>query len=523
MIRDLTKVQGAQQLVADVLVIGAGIAGLVSAVSLSRRGLRVVVMESGGISQTADTHPLNDVDHLRTPYNAARDGRFRCLGGTSTRWGGALLPFQPHDMAVDWPIDFAVLAPYLSTAETLLGLRHGPYDLPPDDGDEEPALAPFVRRLAKWAPFRLRNLATLFARDIRAANGPEIWLNATATDFSIGDDGRLVSVVAQSGRGATVTVAAPEIIVAAGAIESTRLLLLIDRQHGDRLFAPYGVLGRYLHDHLSAPAGVILPKDRAQLNRMTGFRFEGGGMRNLRFEPRADFGLPAGFCHIAFASNQGSPFDALRALYRRAQRGQSPDVATLASLARGAPWLVRAAWWRLVEQRLLYPDDARIELHCVADQPPRRDNRITLGTRLDPLGQPVAAIDWAVDDDDRQRVAALARAFDPFWRQQFAPLGQLALSNSADVAAAVGDAGIFHPGGTARMGRSAADGVVNGDLRCFALPNLSVLSTATFPTGGGANPTMMMILAALRAVDGIAVRVGGLHKSAGLTSQRAEA
>jgi choline dehydrogenase-like flavoprotein len=48
------------------------------------------------------------------------------------------------------------------------------------------------------------------------------------------------------------------------------------------------------------------------------------------------------------------------------------------------------------------------------------------------------------------------------------------------------------------MGHSAANGIVDRDLRVFGVPNLRVLSTAVFPTGGSANPTMMLILMAFR-------------------------
>jgi choline dehydrogenase-like flavoprotein len=49
---------------------------------------------------------------------------------------------------------------------------------------------------------------------------------------------------------------------------------------------------------------------------------------------------------------------------------------------------------------------------------------------------------------------------------------------------------------------------VDGDLRTFRVPNLSVVSTSCFPTGGGANPTFMLMAFALRAADWIATEMG---------------
>ena len=51
------------------------------------------------------------------------------------------------------------------------------------------------------------------------------------------------------------------------------------------------------------------------------------------------------------------------------------------------------------------------------------------------------------------------------------------------------------------MGASPKMGVVDKDLRTFRAPNLSVLATSVFPSGGGANPTMMLMMAALRLAD----------------------
>src|SRR5260370_19442965 len=100
MIRDLAGIPASfQETATDVLVIGAGIAGLLVATRLARAGRRVLVAESGGLKQIDETHPLNEVEQLGDIYSGVDHGRFRCLGGTSTRWGGAMLPFHPADLA----------------------------------------------------------------------------------------------------------------------------------------------------------------------------------------------------------------------------------------------------------------------------------------------------------------------------------------------------------------------------------------------------------------------------------------
>src|SRR6266404_9197065 len=131
MIHDLLGL-GERDLRTDFLIIGAGTAGLPTSVLLSRdRRLKVVCLVSGGRHQDQERHPLNDVVQVSSFYRGAEDGRFRCLGGTSTRWGGALIPFQAADIdPAVWPISFEDLKAFIPEVESLFGLEAGPYSDP---------------------------------------------------------------------------------------------------------------------------------------------------------------------------------------------------------------------------------------------------------------------------------------------------------------------------------------------------------------------------------------------------------
>lgn len=181
----------------DVVVIGAGTLGLPTAALLARdAGLRVVCLESGAAQQQAETHPLNEIDGSASGYRGASEGRFRCLGGTSTRWGATLIPFQQADLeGAGWPLGIDALSPYLPAAERFFGLDHGPYvdaGLPLDLGPEH------VARLAKMPAFRQRNVAHLVAEELRRASRAEVWLNATVTGLEADASGTGVTVQAHA-------------------------------------------------------------------------------------------------------------------------------------------------------------------------------------------------------------------------------------------------------------------------------------------------------------------------------------
>lgn len=506
-----------RDLACDVLVIGGGTVGLVMATRLAQRGKRVVVLESGPRQFSDAPEPLNEVVHLAQHYAGATEGRARCLGGTSTKWGGAMLPFDAEDLEIPqelgwdapWPIEVGALTSYQAELETLFKLPPGPYDgVDPALGADAPA--GFATKLAKWPPFKKRNTATLLAAELASPQGPEVWVQATVTEFMVADR-RLAGVVALNPQGGRLTVRAQEVVVAAGAIESTRLLLLLDRAQAGRLFAPADVLGRYFTDHLAIYFAEVVPSDLARFNRVIGFRFQGDGMRNLRFEARPELRrqerLPAGYTQINFPTDAPTGFDALKSIYRSLQRGRTPAPADMAFLMRNLPWFSRAIWWRFMRHRLLFPENPVFKVQLVYEQEPVRGNRIRLSeTRMDRYGLPLAELDWTIGEADVAHAQALCARFVDSWRE--AGIGrhvEIRPFDAAEIRHQAKDAEAFyHPCGSTRMGTSPETGVVDGECRTFALPNLSVVSTSVFPSGGSANPTMMLLLAGLRVADRLA-------------------
>jgi choline dehydrogenase-like flavoprotein len=283
----------------DVAIVGAGLAGLVLAQRLAADGISVAILESGSVRQDEEVHPLNRVEQVAQEYRGATEGRARCLGGTSTRWGGALLPYlgydlQPHPCGwhQGWKLAPAELDEFLISIENDFGVASGGYE----GGGDVRYLSSFEPRLPKWPQFKNRSIANIYRKQIDSDPNIRIWTDATVTDLRFGD-GRVSGIVAESSAGRSIEVNAKHVAVAAGAIETTRLLLLFDRAQDQRLFPADSPLGRGFHDHLSASVARLHVTDRNALSRLFGFRFVPGGMRNLRFElspgERAAKNLPA--------------------------------------------------------------------------------------------------------------------------------------------------------------------------------------------------------------------------------------
>jgi choline dehydrogenase-like flavoprotein len=500
----------------DVVVVGGGIAGLVLAARLRALKMHVVVLESGGHEQVTPVHPLNRAVQLGDPYSGAARGRFRCLGGTSTGWGGALIPFMEHDLAPrpwlglsGFPVKLEEVQPYLKEIEILFRIDGGSYDeefvqqvsatgqIPIGDPD-------FVTRFAKWPSFTHRNVAALMRPLLKQDSKLEIWINATASRFDVNrESGRVDSVSARAAGGRVLTVAAKHVVICAGAIESTRILLLLDRQCDHHPFSSCTVLGKYFNDHVSIPAARIKSRHPTKLNHMAGFRFVGSGMRSLRFELSAATQrrerVGGAFAHISVSTDEATGFDYLRDFLRSLQRRGKIEPALLGKSFCDLPYLAKMAFWRVVYNQLLWPAPAHYELHVVAEQLPRAENCIGLAAELDCFELPLAAIHWRVTDEDMRTFAVVQRCFDTFWdRHGLRSVGELDWTN--DRAGQIFE-DVYHPGGSTRMGKDKTQAVVDPSLACFAIPNLSVASTSVFPSGGAENPTLMLMLFTLRLAD----------------------
>jgi choline dehydrogenase-like flavoprotein len=503
----------------DVLIVGAGIAGILLGVRLRQSGVRVIILESGNYSQPEEVHPLNRTVRLGQPYNGASSGRRRCLGGTSTIWGGALIPFAPSDLLArdylglsGFPVGPNEIEAYIPDLEKVFGVDAGSYEeqfvaetgiakyVPTGDPD-------FKARFAKWPSFKKRNIATLFRELIKADDGLRIVLNSTAVKFDVDrETGVLRSVTARHASGRSIDIVSKHCVICAGAIESTRLLLALDRQNDERFLSASGALGRYFYDHHSRAMASIEAKDVGRLNRLAGFRFVESTMRSLRFELDADAQrrerVPNAFGHISFKTDKPSAFDALRQFMRSRQMAVGAGASELGEIIKNVPYLAKLGFWRFGYRQLLWPRPATYDLHVVAEQVPHYENSIKLAEQTDIFGMPLAAINWRVFDADLKPFLAYKRLFDAYWnRQGLARIGALNWTDASTIADKSLQVDVFHPGGTTRMGTESSAAVVDSELRVFNIRNLWTASTATFPSGGGANPTMTLMLFTLRLAD----------------------
>ena len=115
-------------------------------------------------------------------------------------------------------------------------------------------------------------------------------------------------------------------------------------------------------------------------------------------------------------------------------------------------------------------------------------NRVTLAAEKDRYGLPVARFDYTQCENDRQLMKAARSVMEDILR-------------AAGAEEVITIDRYAHLVGGARMAADEKHGVVRGDCRTFAVPNLYITDGSVLPTQGSANPALTIMAVAARAAD----------------------
>ena len=159
-------------------------------------------------------------------------------------------------------------------------------------------------------------------------------------------------------------------------------------------------------------------------------------------------------------------------------------------IIHGTAGLTALGWNRMVCSRLYVDPKTPVHLQLDIEQFPNYDNSIRLSDRCDASGRRLPVIKWEVKSADYEAIHETASHMLGLWPGKQRDLPELQAHQGDPRGQKPYDA--YHPVGVCRMGTAAED-VVDPELRVYGMPNLAVLSTAVFPTAGTANPTFSML------------------------------
>ncbi|MCW2549262.1 MAG: choline dehydrogenase-like flavoprotein [Mycobacterium sp.] len=261
----------------DVCIIGTSAAGTPLALELARAGHDVVLLEAGGRRAEADIQDtLRGSEESSTgvhdPLEAIRQKR---LGGTTMQWGGRCTPLDEHDFQArphiphsGWPISKSDLLPYYHRAHDYLDLGEYEYTLSgacDDDATifaDEPGTSEVVDddRVWRWGP--PVKIGRRYYKALHDSSRIRLYHHANVLELVQQPGEQAVhSVKVASEPGRHFTVRARVVVVAAGGIESARLLLSSRSTQEGGLGSSTGWLGRGYTTHPVAELGYLQLKD----------------------------------------------------------------------------------------------------------------------------------------------------------------------------------------------------------------------------------------------------------------------
>lgn len=520
MIINLSTLPDKTELSAQICIIGAGAAGQAVAARLAEANIDVILIESGGTDFDAATQALAQGRNIGQTYYDLETTRLRLFGGTAAIWGGRCaeldaIDFENRDYIPHsgWPITKADLDPYYDIAFKTLGLERQQYSgLRSKKQKDGPS---FDRAKLDPGFWSFDDNGERFTYP----GGPSVarvrtLLNATVTELDADEAGAIRSVKAASLSGNTATLTADKFVIAAGAIETTRLLLGSVPNRPNGLGNEQDQLGRFFMEHPHARGGQIVSDDLAQSLLALPRALKINGRRYAGFlRPADSLQREAGILNssLSFAPrrHEGQQMDSMRAMKDKLKH-DLPSTKFWRSFYKGLKGIgVKVREWTepgpSVRKISRAPEKFGLYAIIRAEQAPNPDSRITLSDDVDALGQRRVDLNWQFSDIDKRSIRVLMETLgaeyerlgwgkvEPAnWLYDEAEIWKIdPLISSHHIG------GYHHMGGT-RMSETAKTGVVNADCRLHASPNLYIASSSVFPTGGWANPTVTIIALAER-------------------------
>ena len=527
---------------ADVIVVGAGVAGALLADRLASRGIRVAMLDAGPrvdraqalkqyrealikvpespyMASAKPDHPIaHEADHW---YRQAGPDTFKStylkvVGGTTWHWLGTCLRYLPSDFQLasrygrgaDWPLAYDELEPFYLQAEHELGVA--------GDAEEDldsPRSGPFP-----MPPIALSYLDGVFAQALEGSG-----YRVSATPQARNSEGR-------AGRPACCGSASCIPICPIGAKYDATMH--VNRAEGN---------GAALYENTTAThvetaadgdiAAVVFRRPDGSEGRARGRVYviaaHGVETPRLLLNSRTE-ALPAG---VANRSDQvgrnlmDHPIQLSWALSREPvwpYRGpistagienlrDGPEREARASLRIqisgdgwnwpvGGPDVIAEKLARqglrgtALREALRHHVSRQIQIAALTEQLPDPANRIALHAHdRDRFGVPLPQMHYRVDEYSLAGLAAAKTIHDRI----FARLGATEIGHKAEFE------GSGHIIGTCVMGKDPKASVVNAELRSHDHRNLFIVGSAVFPTSGTANPTLTIAALSLRAADRI--------------------
>jgi len=521
----------------DVCVVGAGPVGLTVALECEAAGLSVLLVEAGHVRSLSRVAGLSDAEILDTSRHPSLEVVTRSgVGGTSAIWGGRCVPFDDVDFEhrsfvphSGWPVSHQELKPWYLKASHYLDCGEGGFVMPAAGWDEGSGISfDTVERLSSQP-----RLARRFKDKLKNSRLLSLVLGRVASGLDIDDSGNLVRSLTFNGSASSnARLNARSFVLACGGLQTTRILLELQRNWPQRFGGDEGPLGRYYMGHLTGKIATVVLRDPTDVARFDYELDQNNYWVRRRFSISPATQIEQQLLNTVFwlgnppfhDPSHGSAAASCLYLGMRlpvvGRKYSSNDFFNfhggvpspigrhienvLRNPRQAAMGIGRAVGYRLSGNDLkpffLRNDRGTYALHYHSEQIPNPSSRVRLVS--DAAGGTRMSVDFKFCEDDARSVVRAHELLDKALRESgkgYLKYRQRPEERLDHVLEQARDG--YHQIGSARMDESQNLGVVDRNCRVHGLGNLYLAGSAVFPTSGQANPTFFAVAIAARLAE----------------------
>jgi choline dehydrogenase-like flavoprotein len=465
----------------DFCVVGTGPAGITVARHLAAAGKSVALLEAGGLERSERSQAVyaGKSTGLKT-WNAIESCRLRYFGGTSNHWSGQcgvfdesnFRPERQHELP-GWPIERQELLARLPEALEIVDLANADFTPQPVAGKKA---SRFIHPQLRLSP--PTRFGTKYRKEIADSKRIDLFLNANLVDLTLAAGGasepRVTQGTVRNYARETGVVKASRFVLATGSIENARILLNSNRQVAAGIGNHSDFVGRCFMEHLNVQIGRFVVLDKAFFKGNGIFMSPGAALTSK-------LNIGGGILALA-PSFTPSPYGGRLAGGKTFLRDQACEFDTVKEFAR-----------KFVD----FNCSGEGVITSLIEQAPDRNSRVTLDSETDAFGLRRAHLNWVINDADRRTIRTLG--FELARDLLELDVARVKLSDFiTDTGKDIELINHCHQMGTTRMSKDPKFGVVDTDCRVHGVGNLYVAGSSVFPTGGGTNPTLTLVMLALR-------------------------
>jgi hypothetical protein len=529
MIKNLKIEKKYNKLSTHICIIGGGTVGLYLAdVLKSHNNLNITVLEAGSEQSKKNIDQYFKVKNTTHYNNAGSVSRMFGIGGSTAAWAAAMIPLSEENFKGNsnrdlkgWCISYKEIYKYYLIVEKkfkfkILNIK-------------SKIINDFIKKKIKFFYFsdkffdlrfstvlqaKIKNFYNFFFSKIKNNNNINLYTNAKVFKIkNLKEDNRkkfniVKNIFAYSENGNILEVEAELVVICCGAIESTRLLCIYDKENGNFIKKQKSPLGNYFSDQVTAICGKFIIKDWKKFYKYFSPIYWNNAIHVPRLVLKSKIiknkYLSEISCQFILKKPKKHWLQILKFCLEKKKISLDEFIFIILSIPKIIFEIYNYFKLRLIKKNNWFYKVNEVDLYVNLEQKPNFNNKLFIinegKNRYTEIKRSVLV--WKIKRKEIDTLRFFLNIFNKSW--QNAGLNKIAelKINKQDYKSLLRSLKVsLHPTGSVRIGSNKSNSVVNKNLKVWNSKNLYVCSTAVFPSSGSANTGMTLLALAARLGD----------------------